>query len=135
MQANDPSGIEPMIMPPFESNAFIIEIDNHASRCMDFCKKHSSDLKQTKSGTLTKGVARKLKYVALSTRILWMIMTKCITWPSSKQLMFLTYHMHYFHFNIGASKQTKIFGIAMAPKWNNTKTTVSCTGVNEHFLK
>ena len=67
VQANDPSGIELVVMPPFDSNAIIIGIDNHASRCMEHCKKHFSGLKQTKSGTLTKGIAKGLEIKAYST--------------------------------------------------------------------
>ena len=51
----NPSEIEPVVMPPFDSNAFISGINNHISRCMDHCKKYFSDLKQVKSGTLTRG--------------------------------------------------------------------------------
>ena len=67
VQANDPSGIEPVAMPPFNSDAFIIRIDNHLSRCIDHCKKHFTDLKWTKSGTLAKGIAEVLKIKAYGT--------------------------------------------------------------------
>ena len=46
-----------------------------------------------------------LKHTAPSTGILQMISAKCIIWQSSKQLMFLTYHMHCYSLNIRASKQ------------------------------
>ena len=71
--ASNPSGIEPVVMPPFDSDAFIIGIDNHASRCMGNHKKHFFSLKQTKSGTLTKGIAEGLEIKAYST-VHWNIM-------------------------------------------------------------
>ena len=46
VQANDPSWIEMVVMPLFDSNAF--GINNHSSSCMDNCKKHFSNLKPTK---------------------------------------------------------------------------------------
>ena len=67
VHASDPSGIEPVVMPLFDSNDFIIGIDNHASRCMDNCKEHFSNLTQSKSGTLTKWIAKGLEIKAYDT--------------------------------------------------------------------
>ena len=64
-----------------------------------------------------------------------MISAKCITWHSSKQLMFLTYHVHYCPLNIGVSKQTTISCIAKAPKWNIIQKIAFCIHVSKHFCK
>ena len=64
VQASKPSGIELVTMPPFNFNAFIIGINNHASWYIDNYKNHFSNLKQTKSGTLTKGIATRLEIKA-----------------------------------------------------------------------
>ena len=51
-----------------------------------------------------------------------MILAKCITWGSRKQLLILTCHMHYCPLNIVAIKQMTIFCVAIAPKQNDLLT-------------
>ena len=43
------SSIKPCIMPPFDSYAFIIGVDNHASRCMDSNLNHFTDVQWPKN--------------------------------------------------------------------------------------
>ena len=50
------SGIEPCIMPPFDSDAFIIGVDKHASRCMDSNMNHFTNVQRPKNVTFTKGI-------------------------------------------------------------------------------
>ena len=51
-----PGDIEPCIMPPFDSDAFIIGVDNHASCCMDANVNHFTNLRRPKQKVVTKGI-------------------------------------------------------------------------------
>ena len=44
-------------MPPFHSDAFIINVDNHVSWCMDSNINHFTNVRWPKSVTFTKGIA------------------------------------------------------------------------------
>ena len=65
-QVHPASGNELMALLPFDSDAFIIGVDNHATRCMDSYKKHFMNLVPTQC-RITKGTAAGLQITALGT--------------------------------------------------------------------
>ena len=127
LQVRDSSGIELIVMPPFNSNTFIIVISNHASRCMDNCTKHFSELKQ-KYGTLTNEIAKELEVKACD-MFYWIMIDDLgqVHHLAFKQHMFLTFLVHCSPSNMGVSKQMTTFCIDMASKWSNQLTTASFT--------
>ena len=62
-----PGDTKPCIMPPFNSDAFIIGVDNHASRCMNANVNHFTKLQHPKQKVDTKGITDGLTIKAFGT--------------------------------------------------------------------
>ena len=65
-QVRSASGDELTALLPFDTDAFIIGVDNHATRCMDSNKKHFTNLVRTQC-RIVKGIAAGLQITALGT--------------------------------------------------------------------
>ena len=100
------SCIEHCIMPPFDSDVFIIGVDNHVYRCMDSNINHFTNVRRPKNVSFTKGIAVRLA-IKVFGMVDWNLQDDqgCLHQQSMMQLGLQTSHKHCFLHNIEANKQ------------------------------
>ena len=125
-----PGSIKPCIMPPFDSDAFILGVHNHSSCCMDAKVNHFTNLRRSKQKILPEAseMVLSLKPLVQSIGISPTIKVAFIILQSRILHLFQTFLMHCCCHNIGASKQRIISHCLIAPSWNNILMNASSVG-------